>query len=223
MKSHWFAACILLALMAGCSLLEEKGVPLPTARPGIITVQPKPFAPLTLAPTVTAIATGDDADLALPTALPKTTSTSPVPPTAAGAASSTPVLSAAEGWRTFTSATLQVAVDYPADWSAAEQSGTVVFKSPQGGQVIMGLMDTGNLTPEDFLRANELPNTRCEERTNANGLKAQVCFDTLAKSYSASIAMELPDGAKQLLSLAAKQSGDRRAFDLMLESVRIAP
>jgi hypothetical protein len=218
MKRHPLILCSLMILLAGCSLpfLEEEGQPLPTARPVVVTAQPKPRATITLNPKVTTTPV-PATEAAAPTDL------SPVSPTAEGVASATSVPSPLEGWQTFTSPTLQVAVDYPADWSVVEQSGVVRFTSPQGGQMVLALMETGNLTPEDFLQANDLPNTRCEERTNAYGLTARLCFDTLVKVYSASIPMELPSGARQLVSLATFKLGDRRAFDLMFESVRIAP
>ncbi|MBI3241103.1 MAG: hypothetical protein HYZ49_02270 [Chloroflexi bacterium] len=188
--------------LAGCSqpvptipFLDQGGTPLSTARPIVVTPLLKPKVTITPKSTATVeAAVGTTA-----------------PPALAG------------DWKMFVSPNLQIAVDYPSDWSAVEQGAVVTFKSPQGGVIQLALLDTGNLLPEDFARENQLPNTRCETRVTANGLTAQVCFDTLSGSYSASIPIELSDGTKQLLSLALFKGGDRQVFEAMIESVRPAP
>ena len=126
------------------------------------------------------------------------------------------------GWKTFVSATLSVTVDYPPDWSVREEATGVTFTSAQGATIHLDRIETGVLSAEDFLHEHWLPHTRCSARTNAYGIAARVCFDTLAGSYTADFVVKTPHGPAQLLSLAMPSRGDLAMFNAMLASVRPA-
>lgn len=99
----------------------------------------------------------------------------------------------------------------------------MLFTSPQGFVIQLAAVETGNLTPEEYLAENQLPNTRCSTGVNPHGLATRTCLDTLAGSYTADFAIESPGGAKQLLTMSVAKLGDRRTFDAMAASVRLAP
>ena len=126
------------------------------------------------------------------------------------------------GWKTFVSATLSVTVDYPPDWSVREEATGVTFTSAQGATIHLNRIETGVLSAEDFLHEHWLPHTRCSARTNAYGIAARVCFDTLAGSYTADFVVKTSHGPAQLLSLAMPSRGDLAMFNAMLASVRPA-
>src|SRR6266545_6863936 len=106
------------------------------------------------------------------------------------------------GWKTFVSATLPVTVDYPPDWSVREEATGVTFTSAQGATMHLDRIETGVLSAEDFWQEHWLPHTRCSARTNAYGIAARVCFDTLAGSYTADFVVKTSHGPARLLSLA---------------------
>ena len=126
------------------------------------------------------------------------------------------------GWKTFVSATLPVTVDYPPDWSVREEATGVTFTSAQGATMHLDRIETGVLSAEDFLHEHWLPHTRCSARTNAYGIAARVCYDTLASSYTADFVVKTSHGPAQLWSLAMPSRGDLAMFNAMLASVRPA-
>ncbi len=129
--------------------------------------------------------------------------------------SSSPAILARVGWKTFISTEFQVAVDYPQDWSVSEEESRVTFRSKPGGVIQLSVIETGQLSPENFLKENLLPNTRCSSKTNAAGISVRICFDTLSGSYSAEFILK-----SQLLSLSMPKRGDTQVFNLMVESLR---
>jgi hypothetical protein len=128
-------------------------------------------------------------------------------------------------WSTFTSAKWQVVVDYPPDWSVQEGTAGVVFSSSQGVTIFLAPVETGGLSPDQFLSERQLPNTRCSSSTNAYGVTARVCFDTIAFSYDASIVLKSSSGGARLLSLStrARPPGDVQVFNVMVASMRSLP
>jgi hypothetical protein len=126
------------------------------------------------------------------------------------------------GWKTFVSATLPVAMDYPPDWSVRQEATGVTFTSAQGATIHLNRIETGVLSAEDFWHEHWLPHARCSARTNAYGIAARVCFDTLAGSYTADFVVNASHGPAQLLSLAMPNRGDLAMFNAMLASVRPA-
>lgn len=123
------------------------------------------------------------------------------------------------GWKTFVSVNLRVAVDYPPDWSVSEQENGVSFTSPSGVLIQLVKIETGGLSPEEFLKENQLPNTRCSTSMDSYGIKVLVCFDTISDSYSANFIMTLSQGTPQLLSMAMLRKGGLKVFDKMVRSV----
>jgi len=124
------------------------------------------------------------------------------------------------GWETFVSDDLQVAVDYPPDWSVNESASGVTFTSPTGFSIQLAEVDTGDLSPEEFLGENQLPNTHCSTIENAYGVQALVCLDTLSRSYSAYFVVTPSQGAPRLLSLSMLGKSDNEVFDRMVGSLR---
>ena len=126
------------------------------------------------------------------------------------------------GWKTFVSATLSVTMDYPQDWSVREEATGVTFTSARGATIHLMRIETGVLSADDFWHEHWLPHTRCSTRTNAYGIVARACFDTLASSYAADFVVKSTHGPAQLLSLAMPSHGDLAMFNAMLASVRPA-
>jgi hypothetical protein len=114
---------------------------------------------------------------------------------------------------------LQVAIDYPPDWSVSEKVSDVSFTSPSGVLIQLAKIETGGLSPEEFLRENQLPNTRCSTSVNSYDIKVFACFDTISGSYSAYFIMTLSQGTPQLLSMVMLRKGDHQVFEKMVGSV----
>ncbi len=128
--------------------------------------------------------------------------------------------SANSGWRTFNSAELQVEVDYPSDWSVAEQADGVFFISQSGSSIQMAKVETGEMPTEEFLTENRLPNTRCSTSKNGYDIAVRVCIDTISRSYSADFVVTTSKGIAQLMSLSMVRKGDLQVFEGMVGSVR---
>ena len=123
------------------------------------------------------------------------------------------------GWITFVSDNL-AAIDYPPDWSVNEQASGVTFTSPSGISIQLAKVDTGSLSPEEFLSENQLPNTRCSTSVNSYSTPVFICFDTISGSYTAEFVVTLSQGTQQLLSMSMLRKGDLQVFEEMVGSVR---
>jgi hypothetical protein len=167
------------------------------------TPQPDPI----LGPTPTAPA--PDVQAASPTAVPEQTLA--------------PAWTPPADWKTFASASLGISLDYPADWSVAEQATGAIFTAPHGATIVLAQMDTGELSVEDFLSQNALPNMHCSSSVNTHGVTARVCFDTLAFTYTADLLLNSLGSSSQLISLSTNGRSERPVFDAMIASVRPAP
>jgi len=129
------------------------------------------------------------------------------------------------GQRAFVSSSLGLALDYPEGWTAVEQTSDVTFKSPEGMVVHLTRIEQGasgeqpgNDMPE------RLPNTRCSTSTNAHGVAALVCLDTISRTYTAGFALQpRGDDASRRFSLAAGFRVGYPIFSTMLASIRPAP
>lgn len=124
------------------------------------------------------------------------------------------------GWKTFGSVNLQIAVDYPPDWLVGEGASGVTFTSPSGLVIQLTKIETDGLSPEEFLRENQLPNTRCSTNVNGYDIKVLICFDTISGGYNADFIIILPQGTTKLLSMTMPRKGDVQDFDKMVGSVR---
>lgn len=134
---------------------------------------------------------------------------------------STPL--APNGWKTFTSAKLQVMLAYPPDWTVREDSVGVTFASPGGTGIVLARVDTSGASPEDFLSETELPNTRCSSSMNAHGLTAYSCLDTIARSHIAYLFSKPAGRSERLWSLSTGSRGTLDVFNAMIETVQSAP
>jgi hypothetical protein len=126
----------------------------------------------------------------------------------------TPMPLSREGWQTFSSPTLGVAVDYPSNWSVSEQTDSATFTSPEGLTILLKMVKTNSGNNETMLG-----NQRCTSRTNAYNLTADICVDTASFSYSAKF--NLPgDGTKQWLTLITTTRATGTIFETMFDSLR---
>lgn len=146
----------------------------------------------------------------LPASAPET----PTRPTASG--TSLPE----NDWRTYQSPGFPIALDYPENWSADEDSTGIHFTSPQGVKIDLRMVDLGSTTPEDYLNEQTIPNTRCSSGANKHGIVVRTCFDTLAGSYSADFVIEATQGEPQLFTLVMRAKGEAEVFKAMAASVR---
>jgi hypothetical protein len=134
---------------------------------------------------------------------------------------STPL--APSGWKSFTSAKLQAALEYPPDWIAREDSAGVTFTSPAGTAIVLAGVNTSGASPADFLSETELPNTRCSSSTNAHGLTVLSCLDTIARSHFAYLFLKPAGASVRLWSLSTGSRGTLDVFNTMIETVHSAP
>jgi hypothetical protein len=126
------------------------------------------------------------------------------------------------GWKAYANTQLHVALDYPAAWSVHEETTGITFSSPQGPTIQLARVDTGGLSPEDYMSENLLPNTRCSSPANEHGLTIQVCLDTLSLTRVATFIIN-SSGTPQLLSLVAGRRSDLAVFNTMVASLRALP
>jgi hypothetical protein len=128
---------------------------------------------------------------------------------------STAMPQAREGWQTFTSPTLGVAVDYPVDWSVTEQTDSATFTSPQGTTILLKLVKLNSNNNETMLG-----NQRCTSRTNAYNLTADICAETVSFSYSAKFTLP-GSGSTQGLTLMTTTRAAGTVFESMFNSLRL--
>jgi hypothetical protein len=118
-------------------------------------------------------------------------------------------------WQTFTSAVLGVTVNYPSDWSVAEEADGATFTSPKGATI---QLKPGIANP----RSNEfkIGNQYCTSRTNQYGQTAEVCADNASLTYTANFTIQKADGSTQpvLLMTQTRTVGD--AFEVMFNSLQ---
>ena len=201
----WGLSCIFL-LIAGCSPVSISATANPSIAPSVTipsTANPPLRPPLEPSPTL------------VPSVRTETTALPPSPTSTLPKAQVT----ALADWDTYTNQALGFSLDYPPGWSFDESAGRVVFTSPEGARIVLAVVDTGSLTPQEFLEKEPLPNTRCSTQTNPQGIAIQTCFDTLALSTTAYFSLP---GGSQLLSLSIMRSGNPDVFNIMLDTLRPA-
>lgn len=119
------------------------------------------------------------------------------------------------GWRSFTSATLGVAVDYPSDWSAIEQADGVTFTSPQDAKVhLQAIKINGNNTDA------ENKSQQCATLINSYGLSVDACVDTGTSTYSTRVSLQSNNGSTQQLLLSTTSIDALDVYRQMLDSLR---
>lgn len=122
------------------------------------------------------------------------------------------------GWKTFSESQWGVAVDYPPSWSVVKRNDGATFTSLQNTTIVLTLVSPG--VKNDEIR---IPNQRCSTRTNAHGLTARLCVQTVSFSYSAQFTLKLANGTEQGLTLTTLTRTTADVFQTMFDSVRPFP
>lgn len=129
----------------------------------------------------------------------------------------TPPSPALKGWQTFTSAGLGVTVDYPPDWSVAEQADGATFTSPQGMAIQLQVVNAGT-GDADSSTANQ----ECTPLINAYGLSLETCGDSASHHYSAQFHLIRADGSTEQLRLSTSTQETLDVYKAMLNLLRPA-
>jgi hypothetical protein len=138
----------------------------------------------------------------------------PVQGNATPAASILPSLST-DNWNTYSSAALGVTVNYPVDWTVAEQAGAATFTSPQGATISLQAASPGGANNE--LR---IGNQYCTTRTNSHQQTARVCADNASFTYSATFTLQAAGGSTHGVMLITKTRSAGKIFEAMIDSLR---
>ena len=136
-----------------------------------------------------------------PPAVPLGPDQTPLPP------STTPPPASPANWLTFTSLTLKVAVDYPADWTVTVGTNGATFTSSQGQTIL--------LQPGE-----NQSSPGCTPLTNAAGLTAQACSDTASGSYTATFEVSSAGGSAQAVALSTTDAAALEVYKAMINSLR---
>jgi hypothetical protein len=143
------------------------------------------------------------------------------PTQAAGSPQATPTSQPRQvtpSWQQYQSTNLGITITYPAGWSATENQGEVAFESPVGDTILLDQIQANDLSPQDFLNQNQLPNTRCSSGKNSYGVQYRTCFDTIALSTNAYLVINPTQGSTQFFTLSTLRRGDLDVFNAMLAS-----
>jgi hypothetical protein len=122
------------------------------------------------------------------------------------------------GWQQYHSADLGITIDYPTGWTAAENKSEVTFTSPGGVNIRLDPIQSVNLSPQDFLDQNQLPNTRCTSGKNPPGVEYRSCFDTIAMSTTAFLVVTSTQAPAKFFTLSTFGRGNVDVFNTMLAS-----
>jgi hypothetical protein len=121
-----------------------------------------------------------------------------------------------ENWQTFTSSALGVAVDYPLDWSVAEETDGGTFTSPQGTTITLQAANAVRDSNE-----TRMGNQHCTSRTNQYNLTAEICVDNASFIYTAKFTLQAADSSNQWLTLTTRTRTTGQVFEGMFNSVRL--
>lgn len=163
----------------------------------------------------------------LPTSVPATTtatpskhrSTPPASPKSSPTSMPTGQTLATNGWQKYHNPDWGITIAYPPGWSAQVNNEEVIFKSPGGETISLDHIRAGNLTTQDFLNQNQLPNTRCINGENAGNVQYRSCFDTIAFSTTAYLVITPSQGSPRFFTLSTFERGDLNIFNAMLASI----
>lgn len=150
---------------------------------------------------------------------PSPTARPPSPGTSAETTTPSPAVVTA-GWKTYTSESLQVAVDYPPDWKASEEAAGTAFTPKSGPNILLSPVDTGGLTLQQYLDAQQLPNTHCTPGTNPHQVSWVTCFDTISRSTTTYFILPGQPGLQGIVTLTVGRGGDMAIFEAMVASLR---
>ncbi len=118
-------------------------------------------------------------------------------------------------WKTFTSTVLGVTVNYPSDWSVAEDAHGAIFTSPDGATIQLK-QGTANSNNNEFKVGNQY----CTPRTNQQGLTAEICADTASLTYTANFSLQKADGSTQQVVLVTQTRTVGGIFEAMFNSLQ---
>ena len=121
-----------------------------------------------------------------------------------------------EGWKTFSSESLAVRLDYPSEWTVQEQEAGTIFASPQGFKLLL------KRGPTDASPAKEpvAPNEQCSTTTNAYGVEARSCVQTMSFTYWATVTLRSSSGEPHRLALSTRTKRDAKIFQAIVDSIR---
>lgn len=125
-----------------------------------------------------------------------------------------PALGPHQGWQTFTSTALGTAVDYPVDWSVAENGAGAKFGSPQGDII---LLEREQSNPNSVTTGQA-----CTILTNSYGQTADICFDAATFTYRA-VFKKPADASTAWLALSTISREKPTIFLQMFDTLRSVP
>ncbi len=142
-----------------------------------------------------------------------------------GEAGTTPTAPSVAGWKTLTYSGAKATMDYPGDWSVEENATGITLTSPPGAVIRLTPVDTGGLSPEEYLaNNNDMPNVRCTRMTNSHGVEIRTCFDTISASLIATFSVRSSSGEAPVFALSAsRRTVNVQIWDQMLASIQPAP
>jgi hypothetical protein len=138
----------------------------------------------------------------------------PIAPVQGTPAFPVPTSTPLEGWQTFTSTALGVAVDYPVDWSVNENDEGAIFTSPQGLTILLQV-EKSNRNPS-------ATGQDCSTLINDFGQTGDICFDAATFSYSA-VFKKPADESTPWLTLSVISREKPVVFYQMFSSLRSVP
>jgi uncharacterized membrane protein len=195
------------ALLAGCEPAAEKGNATP-----LVPAENKSIRGIATETMVSReVATPDDSNI---TAQPTPIEIKPIQGTTATQNSPSTALSR-DGWQTFASPTLGIALEYPPAWSVKEDNEGITFTSPQGDAIALSPIGVNN--NDETMIGNQ----HCTSRTNAYNLTADICVETISFSYSAKFTLASSGGSTRQLTMKTITRGTTRVFDAMFNSLHL--
>ncbi|MGA7193467.1 MAG: hypothetical protein WBW94_07525 [Anaerolineales bacterium] len=120
----------------------------------------------------------------------------------------TPTPISLEGWQTFTSAALHIALNYPSDWSVTEQTNGATFASPAGASISLQ-----SITPNGTNSENQ----QCITLITAYGQTANLCVKS--DMYSAEFNLQLANGSPESLMISTTNSNVLDVYKEMFNSL----
>jgi hypothetical protein len=122
-----------------------------------------------------------------------------------------------EGWTRYVSRALSLSLEHPSDWTVKEDDSAITFVSPKGGAILLEVGGPAEPSPDE----PEIPHRRCSFRTNAHGLTARVCLDTLSMTWYAVFLLESPGQKTTQLTLTTRGKGLTQFFHHMVDSLQL--
>lgn len=146
-------------------------------------------------------------------------------PFATPGVSSTPAITVTRlatplGWRTYVHPSLQLAVDYPPDWTVRLQDNDAIFTSPQGAQIELMPIDPRLAGANDEMAQ---PNTRCVNSLNPYGLSVRSCSSTIGFSIDAYLTFQRTGKPASAAVISTRSRGAVGILNNLIESARLTP